>query len=134
MRIKMEFTKLELTQEWDSYICTEASNIEMGILGMLLSRDVRCNTLSYRQTLDDDRFRAQCGNFVFLEKENGYVLLSNLRSEEEAVPTEFKLSRQQFVQLLDDWQEKICKFTPEFKPAEVIIKYDNDQFIIETNE
>jgi hypothetical protein len=129
----MEFAKLRLRREWDLYICKEASNTEMGILGLLLSQDIEDNILPYKQTLDDNTLCARGGEFIFMEKENGYVLLSELRSE-EAVPTEFKLSRQQFVQLLDDWQDKVCRFTPEFKPAEVIIKYDNDTFTIETNE
>jgi hypothetical protein len=38
------------------------------------------------------------------------------------------MTKQQFVQLLDDWQEKVCKPMP----TEVIIKYENNQFIIET--
>lgn len=129
MRLKMEFAKLLLTREWNSYTCTEASNIEMIILGNLLADDVRDNTLSYKQTLADDKLRGQGGNFIFLEKENGYVLLSDLYSE-EAIPTEFKISRQQFIQLLDDWEEKVCKHMPK----EVIIKYDNNQFILEIND
>jgi hypothetical protein len=39
------------------------------------------------------------------------------------------MSRQQFAQLFDDWQEKVCKY----RPKEVIIKHENDQFTIETN-
>jgi hypothetical protein len=65
-----------------------------------------------------------------MEKENGYVVLTDMYSE-ETVPTEFKISQQQFVQLLDDWQERVCK---PYKPQEVIIKYENDQFIIETKD
>ena len=125
----MEFAKLLLTREWNSYTCTEASNIKMEILGNLLSRDIECDTLPYKQTLADDKLRGQGGNFIFLEKENGYVLLSDLYSE-EAIPTEFKISRQQFIQLLDDWEEKVCKHMPK----EVIIKYDNNQFILEIND
>ena len=34
----------------------------------------------------------------------------------------------QYVQLLDEWENKICKEMPK----EVIIKHENDQFIIET--
>jgi hypothetical protein len=38
------------------------------------------------------------------------------------------MSRDQFIKLLDDWQEKVCKL----KPKEVIIKHENDEFVIET--
>jgi hypothetical protein len=73
MQLTMEFIKLILTQEWKSYTCVEASNTEMEILGNLLSRDVECNTTSYQQTLADEVLDAQCGNFTFMAKENGYV-------------------------------------------------------------
>jgi hypothetical protein len=126
----MEFAKLELTREWNSYTCTEVSNIKMGIVGTLLSVDIRCDTLLYKQTIADDTCRGFCGEFIFVEKENEYVLLSKLCSG-KAVPTELKMTRHQFIQLLDDWQEKVCK--PR-KSQEVIIKYENDHFIIETKD
>jgi hypothetical protein len=126
----MEFAKLRLRREWNRYICIEVSNIKMQIVGFLLSDDVRCNTLRYKQTLADNTLRGHGGNFIFLEKEGGYVLLTDMYSEEEE-PTELKISQQKFVQLLDDWQERVCK---PYKPQEVIIKYENDQFIIETKD
>jgi hypothetical protein len=126
----MEFAKLELTREWNSYTCTKVSNIKMGIVGILLSNDIRCDTLLYKQTLADDRSCGRGGNFISMDKEDGYVLLTDIYSEEEE-KTEFKISQQQFVQLLDDWQEMVCK---PYKPQEVIIKYENDQFIIETKD
>jgi hypothetical protein len=129
MRITMAFAKLILTPAWKSYTCTEASNIEMGILGSLLSRDVECDTLSYKQTLADNSLRAQCGNFTLMAKENGYVLISDLYSE-EVDPIEFKISQQAFIQLLDDWQEKVCKHTPR----EVLIKEEGGKFTIETKD
>lgn len=125
----MAFAKLLLTPAWKSYTCTEASNTEMGILGSLLSRDVECNTSSHKQTLTDHSLRAQSGNFTFMVKEGDFVVLSDLYSE-EASPTEFKIPQQAFIQLLDDWQEKVCKALPK----EVIIKYEDDQFIIEICE
>jgi hypothetical protein len=130
MRIQMEFAKLRLRREWNSYTCKEASNIKMQTLGILLSDDIECDTLRYKQTLVDDTLRGRGGNFIFMEKEDGYVLLTDMYSEEKE-PTELKMTRHQFVQLLDDWQEKVCK--PR-KPQEVIIKYENDQFIIETKD
>lgn len=128
----MAFAQLLLTPAWKSYTCTEASNMEMEILGNLLSRDIECNTDSYKQTLADSSLHAQCGNFTFMAKKNGYVILSYLYSE-ETVPTEtlapeFKIPQQVFIQLLDDWQEKVCNALPK----EVIIKYEDNRFIIET--
>jgi hypothetical protein len=123
----MEFAKL-LAPENSDYVCIEASNIEMGILGNLLSRDVECNIYPYKETLADDRSTGRGGNFTSVEKEGDYVFIIDLYSE-EVVPTEFKILKKVFIQLLDDWQEKVCKH----KPREVIIKYKNDQFIIETS-
>jgi hypothetical protein len=40
------------------------------------------------------------------------------------------MSGQQLIQLLDDWQEKVCKL----KPKEVLIKFENGEFSIETKE
>lgn len=124
----MKYTKLKLNSVWNIYTCTEASDTEMTILGNLLADDVRENVLSYKQTIADHTLRGQGGNFTFMEKENGDVLISDLYSE-EAIPTEFKINQQSFIHLLDEWQEKVCTH----KPKEVIITYDNDQFKIETN-
>jgi hypothetical protein len=125
----MKYTKLSLNSAWNNYTCTEASDVEMTILGNLLADDVRDNVLSYKQTLNDDKLRGQGGNFTFLKKSNGYVLLSDLYSE-AAEPIEFKISQQAFIQLLDDWQEKVCKHMPR----EVLIKEEDGAFTIETKD
>src|SRR5258707_100677 len=77
--------------------------------------------------INDSLGDACSGNITELEKEDNFILLSDLYSEEET-PTELKMTRNQFIKLLDDW-EIICKS----KPKEVIIKCENDQFIVETN-
>jgi hypothetical protein len=69
------------------------------------------------------------GNITFLEKEGDYVYLTDAYSLEK-VPTEVKMTRKQFAQLFDDWQEKVCKH----KPKEVTITYDGNQFTIETSD
>jgi hypothetical protein len=131
MQLTIAYAKLLLTPAWKSYTCTEASNTKMEILGNLLSRDVGCNTNSYKQTLADNTLHAQCGNFIFMAKENNYIIIYIIISDlysEETTPTEFKMPQQVFIQLLDEWQEKVCKN----KLKEVIIKHNNDQFFIET--
>jgi hypothetical protein len=122
----MEFAKL-LAPEGRYYVCTEASNIRMSILGILLSIDVDCNIYPYKETLADDRFTGHGGNFTSVNKDGDYVFIVDLYSE-EAVPTEFIILKKVFIQLLDDWQEKVCKH----KPKEVTIIYDDNQFTIET--
>jgi hypothetical protein len=101
----------------------------MLILGNMLADDVRDNALSYKQTLTDHTLRGQSGNFIFMAKENDNVVLSDLYSEEPE-PTEFKIPQPIFIQLLDDWQEKVCKQMPK----EVLIKHENNQFLIETKD
>lgn len=124
----MKYAKLELNVKKNNYNCVEVSDAEMLILGTMFADDIRDTACSYKQTLADNTLRGQCGNFIFMAKENGYVVLSDLYSE-EIVPTEFKILQQSFIQLLDEWQEKVCKH----KPKEVIIKHLNDQFFIETH-
>jgi hypothetical protein len=55
--------------------------------------------------------------------------ISDTYSEED-IPTKAKLTHSQFLKLLTDWEEKVCKL----KPKEVTIEYDNDEFIIKTKD
>jgi hypothetical protein len=123
----MKYARLMFTSAWNTYTCTEVSDADILILGNMLADDVRDNAFSYKQTLADDTLRGQSGNFVSMIKENDFVILNDLYTE-EAVPTEFKIPQQVFIQLLDDWQEKVCKY----KAKKVIIKYVDGQFFIET--
>ena len=129
----MNFVKLNLTENGWSYLYQDASNIEMGILGIFLTDDVgssgRGVSIYKEWTLDDSQSWAVSGNFSVLDKEGDYMFLADQCSQEED-PTELKISRQQFVKLLDDWQEKVCKT----KPSNVIIKHENDEYSIETSD
>jgi len=124
----MEFIKL-IISSYDSYNYNGASNIEMNILGNFLSSDVRCQITPYRQWALNDRDIGIGGNLTDLYKEDGNVFLADILSEEE-VPTELKMTIQQFVQLLDDWETKVCKK----KPEEVLIKHQDGEFIIEIKD
>jgi hypothetical protein len=116
------------------YSCKGATSIEMGILGSFLSSDVGCMLSengslwsSFGKWALKENWRGASGNITMIEKENDYIYLSDLYSEEKE-PTELKMMVQEFVKLLDDWQEQVCKH----KPQEVIIKEENGQFSIET--
>lgn len=130
----MEFIHLVVSDS-GRYRYNNASNIEMNILGHLLASDIGCSLRSNKSptfkdwALDDSLGDCLSSNLTRLEKEGNYIFLTDIYSDEE-VPTEFKISRQQFAKLFDDWQEKVCKRNPK----EVIIKYDNDEFIIETKD
>jgi hypothetical protein len=121
----MDFVRL--IYEKDSYSCKEGSNLKMDILGFFLSSDVGCGWSSFKEFAFNEWEINTSSNITFLRKENGRVLLSDLYSE-ESEPTELEMTVEQFIQLLDDWEIKVCKT----KPKEVLIKYENGEFIIET--
>jgi hypothetical protein len=123
----MNYVKLIYSNGTYSY--KGASSIEMDIIGFFLASNVGCYWPSFRQFALNNHEKNTSGNTIYLEKENGNVLLSDLYSQEKQ-PTQVKMSNQQYIALLDDWQEKVCKL----KPKEVIITYDNDQFSIEIND
>lgn len=125
----MDYVKLIYND--GSYDYKGGTSIEAQIIGHFFASDVRLRDQSYPTfkdwALDDSLGMGVSGNITALEKEGDYVYLTDAYSLEDT-PTEVKISRQQFVQLFDDWQEKVCKH----KPKEVIIKHENGQFIIET--
>ncbi|SRR5260221_3253707 len=127
----MDFIKL-IESSLGGYIYRDASNEEMTILGHFLASDIRCGgSESYREWGLTDKWKNDetNGNITALERSGNYILLRDLFSEEE-VPTALRMTREQFGQMLTDWEEKVCKK----KPREVVIKHENDQFIIETTE
>jgi|ERR1700733_2250121 len=122
----MDFVKLIYDGEFYNYV--DASNVEMNNLGNFLAIDVGCYWASFKKwALDSTAFSA-CGNITSLSKKNNYIYISELYPQNEACL--LKMTIEQFVQLLDDWEAKVCKK----KPKEVIIKYENDQFTIETKD
>lgn len=130
----MDFVKLGLSPH-GSYSYVDASSIAMNILGAFFCT-IGCHKSMYKEWALADKSDSlgkigySCGaNIIFLEEEDNDIYLSDNYSEED-VPTRLKMSREQFVQLLDEWQEKVCKH----KPKEVIIKHINDQFLIETRD
>ena len=129
----MDFVKLRLMKNGYSYLYQAASTMEMDILGIFLSDDVGAcddNTLDYKEWSHDDSLgMGISGNFGFLEKEGEYIFLTEI-FRQKGDPTELKMSRQQFAQLLDEWQEKVCKI----KPKEVIITHENDMFMVEVSD
>ncbi len=125
--MKMNLSKLK------TYMYQDASDIKMNILGDFLSSDVFCllqNITGYQEWIQDDsQGYAVSGNITCLEKEGDIIILGDMLSEEK-VPTEVQVTRKQLVQLLDDWREKVCKTMPQY----IMIKYENDQYTIETSE
>jgi hypothetical protein len=122
----MEFVQLILTPH-GSYFYENASNIEMAILGLFFTSNVGYYPSSFKEWgINDEWGEETNGNCIALKKDNNYILLTDLYSEEK-IPTAIKMTRQQYIQLITDWEEKVCKL----KPKEVIIKHENDEFIME---
>lgn len=122
----MDFVTLQYDN--DSYHYKKGSNLQMDILGNFLASDYDCTWSSFREWALDEKWRGGSGNITMVEKDNGYIYLSNLYSN-EAEPTELCMTVAQFVQLLDNWRNIVCKH----KPKEVIIKHEYGQFIFETH-
>lgn len=124
----MEFVQFILSST-GRYVYEDASNIAMNILGNFLCSDIDTDSSSFREWFFNNKFDRACGNLTILDKENEYIVLSDIYSE-ETNPTRLKMTFSQFLQLLNDWEEKVIKK----KPREVIIRYENDQFAIETKD
>jgi hypothetical protein len=121
----MNFVTLVYNGRYYNY--KECSTCEMGLLGLFLSSDVGFRVAeSYKQWALEDSDDTTAGNITSLDKIKGYIYLYDLYSEEK-IPTKLKMSCQQFAQLMDDWENKVCKQ----RPTEVMIKHENDQFTIE---
>lgn len=123
----MNSVKLILSTNNEYYSYQDASSIEMCILGGFLTSDVGFHPSFFKKYAFNNEQQYTSANLTSLEKENGYILLNDQYSEEE-IPTFLKMTWDQFVKLLDDWEEMVCKR----EPKEVIIKHENDEFVIET--
>ncbi|HEV2600877.1 MAG TPA: hypothetical protein VGT41_01135 [Candidatus Babeliales bacterium] len=121
----MNFVKLVYNGKYYSYV--DVSNMEMHNLGIFLSTDVGYDIELYKNWASNDTYPSVSGNITVVDKENEKVCVCEMYSDED-VPTELLIGIPQFLQLLDDWNEKVCKL----RPQEVVIKHENDQFIIET--
>jgi hypothetical protein len=141
----MDFIKLKRSLESSDYDYCYASSKEMNALGTFLCFDVGFDIDNNTENIfhewaeadkNDPRSKftyAIGGNVTFLEElDDGYIYITEAIGSltNKANRNEIKILRQQFIQLLDDWKEKVCKL----KPKEVIITYDNDQFSIEIND
>ncbi len=141
----MDSVKFILDQKYGYYSYLEASNIEMNVLGMFLN-DVGCPKNGCSIFLDwakadksdpHSGFTHTCGSNTILldEDDNGkdIYLIESIGGDPDDphyIPPRIKIERKLFIQLLEQWQEKVCKH----KPKEVLIKQVDDQFFIETTD
>jgi hypothetical protein len=128
MRIKVEFVTL-IISPYGSYSYKDASNIEMNILGNFLSSDVGFRITGFKDWFYDDLCNAASSNATYLYKEDDFIFVGDLYPVQK-YSAELKISRQQFIKLLDKWEEKVCKE----KPKEVTITEKDGEFSIETKD
>jgi hypothetical protein len=136
----MEFVKLILEPR-GYYTYNGGSDSAIFVLEMLLS-EIGC-LKNERVSLQDwalaDKNDPHCGfghcigtNALFLdEDDNGDIHIVDATGGDSEdiyyIPARIKMSRDQFVKLLDEWEEEVCAY----KPREVIVKYDGDRYLVE---
>jgi hypothetical protein len=127
----MEWVRFCKKDDSSSYMYQGSNSIGLEILGLFLDQDIGYRPSDFFRDwiLSDENAWAVSGNITALEKVDDDIYLTDQYSQEEN-PTELNISRGQLVKLLDEWKEKVY----DKKPKEVIIKYENDQFIIETKD
>src|SRR5271155_654923 len=110
----MIFLKIKLSNFGYSY--EYASNIEMSILCSFLSSDIGYDNSGFKRWAMANKFDSKSeftwtveGNITFLEeKEDGCIYISsNIPLEEGEEFVEFKIAKEQFIKLLDYWEDKV---------------------------
>ena len=91
----------------DRYSHNDASDIEMNILGHFLTSDIGYDYhSSFKEWAVNDNWNDETnGNLTGLEKKGNYILLTDLFSEEK-VPTVLKMTREQYIQAITDWEKR----------------------------
>jgi len=131
----MNFATSILSPNSENYSYKNASNMRMAILGCFFFSDVGTDSNNpFREwALVSVYGDTASGNCTFLEiflRDNTKYVLPSDQFSEDLVPTKLKMTVKQFIQLCDDWQEKVVKR----KPKEVIIKHALGEFLIETSD
>ncbi len=121
----MDLVKLVYTH--GSYDYKEATSRAMELIGIFLSSNVGSSGSSFKEFGLNTHEQHTSGNTIYLEKSNNHIVLSDLYDQGKN-PTKVSMSIQQYIYLIDAWEKQVCKNMPK----EIIIKYDNDQFFIET--
>jgi len=121
----MKFVELVLSPT-QRYAYKTASDIEMNILGDFLASDVGYRPLPFRQWAFDNVSQNANGNLTALQKNADSIVLTDIFAKDES-PVALQMTHEQFIQILNDWQEKVCNV----QPKTIIIQHENNQFIIE---
>jgi len=129
---------VKLIYKNERYDYEEATNREIEILGFFFEDCINRRQESYKSfkdwaLADKDDPKSGYGsalgcNITSVEDDGlGNVIVEDDIPVDPENPARIKMTREQFVKLLDEWAEKIIKTLPE----EVIIKHDNNEFSVE---
>jgi hypothetical protein len=102
-------------------------NEAIGILGLFLTSDVGCDGAAFVDWFYDENSMIVSANLTHLYKGKDYIIITD-RYIELGYPVELKISKEQFIKVVDIWFNKICKE----KPKEVTITEKDGEFSIET--
>ncbi|HEV2601514.1 MAG TPA: hypothetical protein VGT41_04395 [Candidatus Babeliales bacterium] len=108
------------------YLPAEQSYGDFGILAGFLTDDAcSYSTPLYRQFIYDSNRTETGGNYSIIEKENNNVLIGCVFDDDPFEPA-IKMTQQQFLSILDQWEELI-----KLRPKEIIIFKRGDSYILE---
>jgi len=119
---------VRLEREWKSYAHDDGSDAGMDLLGDFLERNVELSVTPYKEWLLDSSLMKTDDTVLLYKKDGCIVLKERFPAKKDVV--KFAMTAEQCMQLLDDWDTKVCIPRPKI----VTIWYDNDQFMIETSE
>jgi hypothetical protein len=116
---------VELIYKGNSYNCTNATSLEMEIIGNFLTADVGYCGSSFREWALDKSDLNTNSNVSYCRKKNNIIFIGDLYSIEK-VPTEITIDLKNFLHLLEIWERTICKVFP----SKVIIKKDKNSHLV----
>ncbi len=137
----MDFIKIEYSDVFKRHIRDNCSSAQMCILASFLTTEVWCfgkKQFKDWAVADKEAPNAKFGyglgcNATYLEQaDDGFIYIYDGIGGDPGDPEipPLKISCEQFVMLLDEWQKKVL----DLNPKSVIIKHENDEFIIETSD
>ena len=129
----IEFIKLEHSDRLNikGYDFKSCSSDEMGVLSYFLTSECCTDYLTegYKEGILDEHWYGCAGNMVMIDKQDGYIYLSYLYPEEGDEYLEIKISIDQLLKIMDEWQIII---NLEKNHKHVILKRKDDHFTFET--
>ena len=128
--IKQEITQYVYFKLQGASYTQQTDTIGMYILGGFLALEVGLSPSNiFIDWVNDDASDSTNSDWTYLEKEDDCIVLSEIHFPEK-VPTKLKIPQDQFLNILLEWRDKICKELPK----DVVLRQENGQYIFETKD